>query len=95
MPSQCPHPDITPVIQDVSSLANHQNQQKRGPSGNSQRPPAKRRVSVPAGERDSSQGGSSIASIIQGQYSTPSSSLNNSCVADITQPVTSTQSTTQ
>jgi hypothetical protein len=95
MPSQSPHPDTTPVVRNVRSLANRQNQQKRGPSGNSQLPPAKRRVSVPAGERDSSQGGSFVPSTIQGQNSTPSSSLNNSRVADITQRVASTPSTTQ
>jgi len=61
----------------------------------SQLPPAKRRVSVPAGERDSSQGGSSVPSTIQGQNSTPSSLLNNSRIADITQHVTSTLSATQ
>jgi len=94
MPSQSPHPDTTPVIRNVRSLANRQNQQKRGPSGNSQLPPAKSRVSVPAGERDSSQGGSSVPSTIQGHNSTPSSSLNNSHVADITQCVTFTRSTT-
>jgi hypothetical protein len=90
MPSQSPHPDTTPVVQNVRSLANRQNQQKRGSSGNSQLPPAKRRVSVPAGERDSSQGGSFVPSTIQGQNSTPSSSLNNSGIADITQCVAST-----
>ena len=95
MPSQSTHPDTTPVVRNVRSLANRQNQQKRGPSGNSQLPPAKRRVSVPAGERDSSQGGSSVRSTIQGQNSTPSSSLNNSRVADITERVTSTLSATQ
>jgi hypothetical protein len=95
MPSQSTHPDTTPVVRNVRSLANRQNQQKRGPSGNSQLPPPKRRVSVPAGERDSSQGGSSVRSTIQGQNSTPSSSLNNSRVADITQRVTSTPSATQ
>ena len=65
---------------------------KRGPSGNSQLPPAKRRVSVPACGRDSSQGGSPIASTIQGQSSTPSSLLNNSRVADITPSTTQRQS---
>jgi len=95
MPSQSPHPDTTPVVRNVRSLANSQNQQKRGPSGNSQLPPAKRRVSVTAGERDSSQGGSFVPSTIQGQDSTPSSSLNNSRVADIPQRVTSNPSTTQ
>jgi hypothetical protein len=95
MPSQSTHPDTTPVVRNVRSLANRQNQQKRGPSGNSQLPPPKRRVSVPAGERDSSQGGSSVRSTIQRQNSTPSSSLNNSRVADITQRVTSTPSATQ
>jgi len=95
MPSQSPHPDTTPVVRNVRSLANRQNQQNRGPSANSQLPPAKRLVSVPAGERDSSQGGSFVPSTIQGQNSTPSSSLNNSRVADITQRVASTPSTTQ
>jgi len=95
MPSQSRHLDTTPVVRNVRSLANRQNQQKRGPSGNSQLPPAKRRVSVPAGERDSTQGGSSVASTIQGQNSIPSSSLNNSCVADISQRVASTPSATQ
>jgi hypothetical protein len=95
MPSPSPHPDTTPVVRNVRSLSNRQNQQKRGPSGNSQLPPAKRCVSVPVGERDSSQGGSFVPSTIQGQNSTPSSLLNNSHVADITQRVASTPSTTQ
>ena len=94
MPSQSTHPDMTLVVRNVRSLANRQNQQKRGPSGNSQLPPPKIRVSVPAGERDSSQGGSSVRSTIQGQNSTPSSSRNNSRVADITQCVTYTPSAT-
>jgi len=88
MPSLSTHPVTSPVVRNVQSLAYRQNHQKRGPSGNSQRPPAKRRVSVPAGERDSSQGGSSVASTIQGQNSTPSSLLNNSRVADITPSAT-------
>jgi len=95
MPSQSPHLDTTLVVQNVRSPANRQNQQKRGPSGNSQLPPARRRFSVPAGERDSTQGGSSVASTIQGQNSITSSSLNNSRVADISQRVTSTPSATQ
>jgi len=95
MPSQSAHPDPTPVVRNVRSLANRQNQQKRWPLGNYQLPAAKRRVSVPAGERDSSQGGSFVPLTIQGQNSTPSSSLNNSRVADITQRVASTPSTTQ
>ena len=95
MPSQSPHPDTTLVVRNVRSFANCQNQQKHGPSGNSQLLPAKRRVSVPVGERDSSQGESSVPSTMQGQNSTPSSSLNNSRVADITQRVTSTPSATQ
>jgi hypothetical protein len=95
MPSQSPHPDTSPVIPNVPSLSNCQNQQKCGPLGNFQLPPAKRHVSVPAGQRVSSQGGSSVASTIQGQNSTPSSLLNNSRVADITQHMTSTPSTTQ
>jgi len=44
---------------------------------------------------DFSQGGSSVPSTIQGQNSTPSSSLNNSRVADINERVTSTPSATQ
>jgi hypothetical protein len=95
MPSHSTHPDTTPVVRNVRRLANRQNQQKRGPSGNSQLPPLKRCVSVPAGERNSSHGGSSVRSTIQGQNSTPSSSLNNSRVADITQRVTATPPATQ
>jgi hypothetical protein len=95
MPSQCPHPVTYPVVRNVQSLSNCQNQQKRGTSGNSQLPPAKRRVSVLAGERDSTQRGSSVASTNPGQNSTPSSSLNNSRVADITERMTSTPSATQ
>jgi len=95
IPSQSPHVDTTPVVQNVRSLANRQNEQKRGPSGKSQLLPAQRLVSVQAGERDSSQGGSSVASKIQGQNSLPSSSLNNSHVADNSQWVTSTRSATQ
>jgi len=63
-----------------------------GPSGNSTPPPDNSRVAVPAGKSDSSQGGSSVASAIQGQNSTPSSSLNNSCVADITLSATQRRS---
>jgi len=95
MHSQSPHPDMSPVIQYVRSPANRHNPHKCGPSGNSQLPPATRRVSVPAGERDSSHRGRSVAFTIQGQNSTPSSSMNNSHVADITQRVTSPPSTTQ
>ena len=95
MNSQPSHPDTTPVVRNVPSLANSQNQPKHGPSENSQLPPAKRCISVPVGERDSSQGESSVPSTLQGQNSTPSSSLNNSRVADINQPVTSTPSATQ
>ena len=90
MPSKCPHHDTTQVVQTVRSLAHHQNQHKWWSSGNSQLPPATKRVSVPAGERDSSRGGSSVASTIQGPNSTPTSLLNNSRVADITQHITST-----
>jgi len=89
MLSQSPNPVTSPVVRNDQS---RQNQQTQGPSGNSQLPPAKRRVSVPAGKRDSSQGGSSVASTIQGQNSTPSSSLNNSRVADIIPSATHRQS---
>jgi len=95
MHSQSPYPDTTPVVQNIRCLANCQNQQKHGASGNTQLPPAKRRVSVPVGKRNSSQWGSSVPSTIQGQNSTPSSSLNNSRIADINQRVTSTLSATQ
>jgi hypothetical protein len=94
MPSQSPHPDTTPVVRNVRSLATHQNQHMSGPSGNSQLPPAKRRVLVPAGERDTSQERSSVPSTIQCQNSTPLSSLNNCRGADITQHVASTPSAT-
>jgi hypothetical protein len=94
MASQSPHPDTTPVVQTVRNLANRHNQQKHGPLGNSQLPPAKRCVSVPAGERDTCQGGSSVPSTIERQNSTPLSSLNNSHIADITQRVSSTPSAT-
>jgi len=94
MPSQSHHLDTTPVIRNVRNLANRQNQQKRGHLGNSQRPPARRCISVLAGGRDSSQGGGSVPSTIQDQNSTPSSSLNNSRLADITECVTSTPSAT-
>jgi len=89
MPSQSIYPDSTPVVRNIWGLANLHNEPKRGPSGNAQLLPAKRSVSVPAGESNSSPGGSSVASTIKGQNSTPSSSLNNSHVADIAQHVTS------
>ena len=95
MASKSPHPDPSPVIRNVQCLPNRQIPQKRGPSGNSQLLTAKRRVSEPAGVRDSSQGGSSVPSKIEGQTSTPSSSLNNCRVADITQHLTSAPSATQ
>jgi hypothetical protein len=53
--------------------------------GNSQLLRAKRSVSILAAERDSSQVGSSVASTIQGQNTTPSSLLNNTCIADSNQ----------
>jgi len=90
-----PHLVTSLVVRNVGSLAIHHNQQKRGPSGNSQLPPAEKPISVPAAERDHSRGASSVASTIQGQISTPSSSLNNPHVADIAQRVTSTPSDTQ
>ena len=95
MPYQSPHAVKSLVVRNVRSLANCQNQQNCGHSGNSQLPSAMRHVSVPAGERDSTQRVSSVASTIQDQDSTPSSSLNNSGMADITQRVTSTLSATQ
>jgi len=89
MACQSPHPDTTPVIRVV------QKQQKFEPSGNSQLPSARRRISALAAKSNSFEGWSSIASTIHGQHSTPSSSLNNSGVAVITQHVTSSQSATQ
>jgi len=94
MPSQSPHPVASLVVRNVRSLANRQNQQKHGSLGNSQLPTAMKRVSVPAGEKDSPQEWSSVASTIQGQISTPSFSLNNSRIADATQCLTSTPSAT-
>jgi len=95
MPSERPHPGMITVVQNVRSLATRQREHKSEHSGNSEQPTAKRCISVLAGEGDSSQGTSSITSTIQGQNSTPSSLLNNSRVAVITQHVTSTLSTTQ
>jgi hypothetical protein len=69
--------------------------QSVGDRGNSQLPPAKRCISAPAGKRDSSQGGSSVASTIPGQNFNTSSSLTNSGVADITQCLGVTPSATQ
>jgi len=94
MPFQSPHPDMDTVVLHVRSLPNCHDQQKRGPSGTYPLPPAQRRDSVPAGDRDSSQGGSFVGSTIQGQNSTTSSTLNSSHVADITQHMTSATSAT-
>jgi hypothetical protein len=92
MPSPTPHPDMTLVIRNVQSLPHHLNQQSRGPSGCSRLPPAKRRISIPAGKRGSFQGGFTVASIIQGKDSILSSSLNNSRIADINRRLTYTLS---
>jgi hypothetical protein len=89
MPSQSPHHGTTLVVRIV------QKQQKRRPWGNSQLSPADRRISAQAGERDSTHGEGSIASTIPGQNCTPSSSLNNSGMADITGHVTVTPSASQ
>jgi hypothetical protein len=86
---------MSPDTQQVRCLANRQNQPKHGPLGNYQLPLAKGHVSVPASERDSSQGGSSIPCKIQGLNYTPSSSLKNSRIADINHCMTSTLPTTQ
>jgi len=94
IPYKSPHLDMTSVVQNVRSLANHRNPNRRGPSGHSQLLTARRRKSVPAGERDSSPGGSSVASTIQGLNSTRLTSLNNSRIADITPRVTPTPSAT-
>jgi len=89
MPSQRPLPDTTPVA------GNDQKKQMCTLSGDARLPPARRRVFAPAGDMDSSQAGSSVASTIQCQNSSLVSSLNNSGVAGITPCVTSTQSATQ
>ena len=86
-----PYPPLDPTL----VVRHAQNQQKRRRQGNSQLPTAKSNVSTPAGERDSSRGGSSVASTIHGDNSTPSCSLNNSGMGDITQRVTLTPSATQ
>jgi len=95
MPSHSPHTDMTPVIRNVQTLPKLRMEKMRGPSGSSQLPPAKRHSSVQAGVRYSSHRGSSIASTIQDQNSTPSSALNNCSVADMPQCVTSTPSAIQ
>jgi len=95
MLSQSPHPNITQVVQNIRSIAHCQKQSKCGLWGTSQLPCTKRPVSIPAGERNSSQGGSSVASTIQGQNSTPSSSLNISRVADSTEYMSFTLFATQ
>jgi len=84
MPSPSSHLNMAPVVRMV------QKQPERRRSGTSHLPPDTRHVSALAGDRDTSQGGSLVASTIHNQNSTPSSSLNNSAVADITQRVTST-----
>ena len=58
-------------------------------------PLARGRVSAPVGKRDSLEGGSSAASAIQGQNSTPSTLRSNSHITDNTQHVTFTPSATQ
>jgi hypothetical protein len=92
MPFQFPCPGSSLVVLHVQILVNRQNQPMGRPLGNSQFPPAERRVSIPAGGRFSSQGWSSVPCSIQGQNSTSVSSLNDSRVGDITQLMTSTQS---
>jgi hypothetical protein len=95
MSSQSPHPDTSPDLQKVRRIANRQNQQQHWLSGNSQLPCAKRRVFVPAGGRDSSSRRELCSLYNPRSNFTPLSSLNNSCVADNTQSVTSTPSAKQ
>jgi len=95
MPSQRRHLDTTPVVRNVRRLTNRQNLHKCVPLGKSHHPPAKRRVSEAAAERDTSQRESSVPSTIQGQNSTPLSLLNSCRVADIAAQVASTPSATQ
>jgi len=89
MPSQSPDHEMTPVVTNI------QKQPQPRPLGISEHPFARRHIFALAGEWDSSQGGSIVASTIHGQNCTPSSSQNNSGAADITQRMNSTQSTTQ
>jgi len=89
MPSQSPQPDTIPAVRIVQKEQNHRL------SGDSQVPPAKIHVSIPACERDAPEGGSSEASSFPGQNSSPSLLLNNSGVADITQCATFSLSATQ
>jgi len=95
MPSQSRHPDRTADLRNVGTTANSQNHQILGHSGDSQHRPAKGCIWVPACESNSSDEGSSIASTIQGQNSTPSSSLKKSHVADITNCMAFTPAATQ
>jgi hypothetical protein len=95
MHCQSPHHDKTLFVRNIRSLANCQNHQTHRPSGSSQLPPAKSPSSVPVGERDSTEGESSLPCTICDQNSTLSSSLNNSRVADLNQCVTATLSVTQ
>jgi len=71
MPSLSPCPDPTPVVHKVRSVAKCHNQQKHCPSVSTQLPTSKRWVSIVAGNTDHSQGGSSGASTILGQNTTP------------------------
>jgi len=68
---------MTSVVQNIQCFASCQKQLKGWPSGNPQHALVKRHVSVNAGEWDSSQAGSFVASTLQSQNSTPSVSLNN------------------
>jgi hypothetical protein len=83
------------VIRNDWCVTNYHNPKKRRPSGDTQLSPGARYISVPAGNRHSSQAGSSIASTIQGQISTPSFSENNCSIAYVTHHGTSTCSATQ
>jgi len=89
MPSQCPHPDQTLVVRHDHILANRQNQQRCGRLVKSQRPPPKRFVSIPAGIRDSWDGGNTEACTIQSRNWTQSRLLDTSHVAQIPPWVTS------
>jgi hypothetical protein len=78
-----PHLDMTLVVRNIRSLAKYKHHQDWGPWVNSQHPPGKRRIAIPAGKRNSHQGWSSTTSTIQGQNSTPSIFLIKSRVVDI------------
>jgi hypothetical protein len=84
-PSRSLHCNMTPFVWNVRSLANSHNPELCGLMGNSQHPATMTPISVPPGERYSTQGGSSVAWTIQLRNITHASSPNISYVRYITQ----------